>query len=121
VYRSHGIHWCLNFVCDQEGRAAGILVRALEPTHGLEQMRARRGLDDLYLLCAGPGRVGQALGVSDAYNGYRLDGPPFELLPRTQETEIATSPRIGITKAAGLPWRFTDPRSRFVSRSGRRS
>lgn len=120
VYRSHGIHWCLNFVCGRKGRAAGILVRALEPTHGLEEMRARRGRDDLYLLCAGPGRVGQALGVTGAYDGHRLDAPPFELLPRTTRTEIATTPRVGITKAAELPWRFVDARSRFVSRPGRR-
>jgi DNA-3-methyladenine glycosylase len=121
VHRSHGIHWCLNFVCGREGRAAAVLVRALEPTQGLEQMRARRGRDDPYLLCAGPGRVAQALGLTGANDGYRLDAPPFELLLGTAETDVATTPRIGITKAAELPWRFLDAHSRFVSRPRRRS
>jgi len=121
VHRSHGIHWCLNLVCGREGRAAAVLVRALEPTQGLEQMRARRGRDDPYLLCAGPGRVAQALGLTGANDGYRLDAPPFELLLGTAETDVATTPRIGITKAAELPWRFLEAHSRFVSRPRRRS
>jgi DNA-3-methyladenine glycosylase len=116
VYRSHGIHWCLNLVCGREGRAAAVLVRALEPTQGLEQMRARRGRDDLYLLCAGPGRLAQALGLTGADDGRLLDAPPFQLLPRTAKIDVAAGPRIGITKAVELPWRFFDPHSRFVSR-----
>ena len=119
VHRSHGIHWCLNLVCGREGRAAAVLVRALEPTQGLEQMRARRGRDDPYLLCAGPGRVAQALGLTGANDGCRLDAPPFELLLGAVETDVATTPRIGIIKAAELPWRFLDAHSRFVSRPRR--
>jgi DNA-3-methyladenine glycosylase len=116
VYRSYGLHWCLNLVCGQEGRAAAVLVRALEPTRGLEQIRARRGRDDLYQLCAGPGRVAQALGLTGADDGRGLHSPPFELLPRgTARTDVAATPRIGITRATELPWRFIEAHSRFVS------
>ncbi len=114
VYRSYGIHWCLNFVC--EPRSA-VLIRALEPTHGLESMKERRGLEDLRLLCSGPGRLCQALGVSREHDGLQLDRPPFELLPRDRFMEIATAPRIGITRAAELPWRYVEKGSRFLSRA----
>jgi DNA-3-methyladenine glycosylase len=116
VYRSHGIHWCLNLVCDRPGRGAAVLVRALEPTEGLERMRARRGRDDPRLLCSGPGRLGQALVVTGALDGHRLDEPPFRLEPRAAAPEIAAVPRVGITRATELPWRFLDARSSFVSR-----
>jgi len=114
VYRSYGIHWCLNFVC--EPRSA-VLVRALEPTHGLELMEERRALSNPRLLCAGPGRLCQALAVTREHDGLPLDGPPFELAPRDREPEVATAPRIGITRAAELPWRFVERGSRYLSRA----
>ncbi|MFC5519561.1 DNA-3-methyladenine glycosylase [Polaromonas jejuensis] len=118
VYRSYGIHWCLNLVCREAGHGAGVLIRALEPTHGLALMRARRGLDDIRLLCAGPGRVGQALGVDLGCNGMPLDRPPFELLaaPATAGRVLLAGPRIGISKATDKPWRFGLAQSRFLSR-----
>jgi DNA-3-methyladenine glycosylase len=121
VYRSYGIHWCLNFVCEGEGVASAVLIRALEPAHGLEAMRSRRGLDDARLLCAGPGRLCQALGVTREHDGLPLDEPPFELIPREHEPEIAAGPRIGISKAAAQPWRYGLAGSRFLSRSIRRA
>jgi DNA-3-methyladenine glycosylase len=117
VYRSYGVHWCLNFVCEQEGSASAVLIRALEPRHALETMRARRGLDDPRLLCAGPGRLCQALGITRDHDGLPLDRPPFELVPRDEEAEIAVGPRVGITKAAEQPWRYGLAGSRFLSRS----
>lgn len=116
VYRSYGIHWCMNVVCDVENVAGAVLIRALEPTHGLDEMRARRGLDDVRLLCSGPGRLCQALGVTREHDGLRVDEPPFELRARTGEGEIVRGPRIGITKAVDLPWRYGLAGSRFVSR-----
>jgi len=116
VYRSYGIHWCLNLVCEEEGVANAVLLRALEPTHGLDRMRARRGLEDERLLCAGPGRLCQALGVTREHDGLPLDRPPFELLERDRPVEIVTGPRIGITRAAELPWRYAEAGSRFLSR-----
>src|SRR4051794_20491112 len=106
VYRSYGIHWCLNFVCDVEGRAEAALVRALEPTHGLEAMRGRRGLDDVRALCGGPGKLCRAPGITKEQDGLPLDEPPFELHGREAEPAIAIGPRIGITRAAELPWRY---------------
>jgi DNA-3-methyladenine glycosylase len=117
VYRSYGIHWCLNLVCEAEGVPSAVLVRALEPTHGLDTMRARRGLDDPRLLCSGPGRLCQALGVTREHDGLPLERPPFELRPRDREVEVVAGPRVGITRAADLPWRYADAGSRFVSRS----
>jgi DNA-3-methyladenine glycosylase len=119
VYRSYGIHWCLNFVCREEGHGAGVLIRAIEPTAGLDTMRRRRGLDDLRLLCAGPGRVAQALGVDASFNGHALDAPPFLLLDAPDghpPVVVEAGPRIGITKAADVPWRFGEKGSRFLSK-----
>jgi DNA-3-methyladenine glycosylase len=116
VYRSYGIHWCVNLVCDVEGRAEAALIRALEPTHGLETMRERRGVDDERELCSGPGKLCQALAITREHDGLALDHPPFELRARSSEPEIATGPRIGITRAAELPWRYALAGSRYLSR-----
>ena len=116
VYRSYGIHWCLNLVCREEGHGAGVLIRAIEPLTGLDTMRARRGLDDLRLLCAGPGRVGQALGITREHNGMPIDAPPFELLLADGPVAVVSGPRIGISKAVDQPWRFGLAGSRFLSR-----
>jgi DNA-3-methyladenine glycosylase len=121
VYRSYGIHWCLNFVCEPEGVASAVLIRALEPTRGLEVMAKRRGLDEPRLLASGPGRLCQALGVTRAHDGLPLDRPPFELRARAAPVEVVTGPRIGITKAVDLPWRYGLAGSRYLSRPfGRR-
>jgi DNA-3-methyladenine glycosylase len=116
VYRSYGIHWCLNFVCEAEGSAAAVLIRALEPTRGLETMAERRGLDDPRLLASGPVRLCQALGVTSAHHGLPLDEPPFELRERTAPVEVVQGPRIGITKAVERPWRYGLAGSRYLSR-----
>jgi DNA-3-methyladenine glycosylase len=116
VYRSYGIHWCMNFVCAEEGVADAVLLRALEPTQGLDVMRVRRGLEDERLLCAGPGRLCQALAVTKEHDGLPVDEPPFELRARESAPEIVAGPRIGITKAAELPWRYGLTGSRFLSR-----
>jgi DNA-3-methyladenine glycosylase len=116
VYRSYGIHWCVNFVCEAEGSASAVLIRALMPTKGLPTMRRRRGLEDERLLCAGPGRLCEALAITRAYNGMALDEAPFALFARTAPVEIAAGPRIGISKAAELPWRYGLAGSRFLSR-----
>ena len=120
VYRSYGVHWCLNFVCDAEGVASAVLVRALEPTQGMEVLQARRGIDDPRLLCAGPGRLCQALGVTREHDGAWLDRDPFELGARADEPEIVRDRRIGITKAADRPWRYLLAGSRYVSRGPQR-
>jgi DNA-3-methyladenine glycosylase len=117
VYRSYGVHWCLNFVCEAEGVASAVLIRALEPTEGLDAMRARRGLDDLRLLSAGPGRLCQALGITGEQDGLPLDRPPFQVHARAREQDVVTGPRIGITRAAERPWRYGLAGSRFLSRS----
>jgi DNA-3-methyladenine glycosylase len=116
VYRSYGIHWCLNFVCEGIGSAAAVLLRALAPTEGLATMRRRRGLPDERLLCSGPGRLCEALGVTHAHNGRRLDRPPFALFARTGKVEVVTGPRIGLTKAVDLPWRYGLAGSPFLSK-----
>jgi DNA-3-methyladenine glycosylase len=115
VYRSYGIHWCLNFVCGDASGSA-VLIRALEPTRGIDVMRKRRGLEEVRLLCAGPGRLCQALAITREHDGLALDAPSFKLEPREKEPEIATGLRIGITRAAELPWRFLEADSLFVSR-----
>jgi DNA-3-methyladenine glycosylase len=116
VYRSYGIHWCVNFVCEAEGSASAVLIRALVPTTGVATMRRRRGLADERLLCSGPGRLTQALGITLAHNALPLDRAPFELRGRTEIPDIAVGPRIGITKAADKPWRYGLAGSRFLSK-----
>lgn len=116
VYRSYGIHWCLNVVCEEAGSASAILIRALRPAAGLSVMRRRRGVAEERSLCSGPGKLCQALGVSIAHNGLPLDRPPFELRAREHDVEIAAGVRIGITKAADLPWRYGLKDSAFLSK-----
>jgi DNA-3-methyladenine glycosylase len=115
VYRSYGVHWCMNLVCEEEGRGAAVLVRALEPTHGLDAMRARRGGVPDRLLCAGPGRLTQALGVDQRLNGAPLD-EALAVHARPGPVSLVTGPRIGISRAVELPWRFGLAGSRHVSR-----
>jgi DNA-3-methyladenine glycosylase len=117
VYRSYGIHWCLNLVCEPEGSASAILIRALEPKAGLPAMRRRRGLKNEQLLCSGPGRLAEALGISRTkHNGAQLDKLPFQVFARDSKPEIVAGPRIGISKAIELPWRYGMKNSRFVSK-----
>jgi len=116
VYRSYGIHWCINFVCERAGLASAVLIRALEPAAGLPAMRRRRGMEDERLLCSGPGRLTEALGITHAQNGYALDEAPFELRARPASLEVASGTRIGITKATDLPWRYGLAGSRFLSK-----
>ncbi len=121
VYRSYGLHWCLNLVCGREGVAEAVLVRALQPTHGLEVMRRRRGVNDARLLCSGPGRLCQALAVTKAHDGLPLDRPPFALLARRGEVEVVQAPRVGISRARERPWRYLLAGSPFLSRPVGRS
>ena len=117
VYRSYGIHWCLNFVCEDEGVASAVLVRALEPTRGVEAMADRRGgVADRRLLSSGPGRLCQALGITREHDGLRLDRPPFDLRARAAAPPLVVGPRVGITRAADRPWRYGLAGSRYLSR-----
>jgi DNA-3-methyladenine glycosylase len=116
VYRSYGIHWCVNFVCEGTGSASAVLIRALEPTHGIPAMRRRRGLHDERLLCSGPGKLTEALGITHAHNGLPLDVPPIALHARTAKPDIVTGVRIGLTKAVELPWRYGLRGSKFLSK-----
>ncbi len=116
VYKSYGIHWCMNFVCEKEGSASAVLLRAIEPTHGIPAMRRRRGLHDERMLCSGPGKLCEAMAITDTHNGLALDVPPFAIYARTRKPEIATGIRIGITKAAELPWRYGLKDSKFLSK-----
>ncbi|HEV7983203.1 MAG TPA: DNA-3-methyladenine glycosylase [Xanthobacteraceae bacterium] len=116
VYRSYGLHWCLNFVCEGEGSASAVLIRALQPTTGLAAMERRRGMSVERLLCSGPGRLCQALAVTRAYNGLRLDRAPFALYVRAEAVELVAGPRIGISKAVERPWRYGLAGSPFLSR-----
>jgi DNA-3-methyladenine glycosylase len=116
VYRSYGIHWCLNFVCEGEGIANAVLIRALEPTVGIPLMQKRRKLQDVRLLCAGPGRLCEALGITRAHDGLPLDAPPFRLLARPAAMPLVIGTRIGISKAIDKPWRYGLAGSRFLSR-----
>jgi DNA-3-methyladenine glycosylase len=116
VYRSYGIHWCVNLVCEEEGSAAAVLIRALEPTHGLAAMRRRRSLEEARALCSGPGKLTEALGITRAHNGLALDAPPFALHARTGKVDVVTGIRIGLTKAVELPWRYGLRGSKFLSK-----
>ena len=116
VYRSYGIHWCVNFVCENEGSASAVLIRALEPTHGIAIMRRRRHVSDARALCSGPGKLTEALGVTDAHNALALDAPPFAVLARNTNAEVVSGVRIGITKAVELPWRYGLKDSKFLSK-----
>lgn len=116
VYRSYGIHWCVNFVCEAEGSASAVLVRAIEPVKGVALMRRKRDLHDLRLLCSGPGKLCEAMGITGAHNGLALDQKPFAIHARRSTPEIVAGVRIGITKGVDLPWRFGLKGSRFVSK-----
>jgi DNA-3-methyladenine glycosylase len=116
VYRSYGIHWCLNLVCAEAGRAEAALVRALEPTVGLDAMRERRGLDAPRALCSGPGKLCQALGITRVLDGLPLDEPPFAIVARETDPPLVVGPRIGITRAVEQRWRYGLDGSPFLSR-----
>nr|WP_197520874.1 DNA-3-methyladenine glycosylase [Bradyrhizobium icense] len=116
VYRSYGIHWCANFVCEEEGSASAVLIRALQPTHGIPAMRRRRGLQDERALCSGPGKLCEALGITIRHSELPLDQPPFALHARVGKPETIVGVRIGITKAVDLPWRYGLKGSRFLSK-----
>ncbi|WP_019996504.1 DNA-3-methyladenine glycosylase [Aureimonas ureilytica] len=119
VYRSYGIHWCLNVVCDAREPGSAVLIRALEPRAGLERMAERRGTEAPRLLCSGPGRLAQALGISRAQDGADLLEAPFRMTAPGPELALATGPRIGITKGVEQPWRFGHAGSRYLSRAFR--
>src|ERR1700689_2345776 len=116
VYRSYGIHWCINFVCEKAGSASAVLIRALQPTHGIATMRRRRKLRDERLLCSGPGKLTEALAITHAQNGLPLDMPPIALCARVGKPEVVTGVRLGITKAVELPWRCGLKGSIFLSK-----
>jgi DNA-3-methyladenine glycosylase len=116
VYRSYGIHWCVNFVCEPAGSASAVLIRALEPTEGLSAMRRRRGMADTRLFCSGPGRLCEALRITGRHTGLALDELPFELFARHGKADVVTGPRIGLTKAVEKPWRYGEKGSRFLSK-----
>lgn len=116
VYLSYGIHWCLNIVCREAGHGAGVLIRALEPTAGLVKMERRRNQTNVRLLCAGPGRLGQALAVTRDLNGATIDSPPFKLLEADVRPRLVRGVRIGISKARSKAWRFGLSGSAFQSR-----
>jgi DNA-3-methyladenine glycosylase len=116
VYRSYGIHWCVNFVCEEEGSASAVLIRALEPTRGLATMRRRRGVSDIRALCSGPGKLTEALGITHRHNALALDAPPFALYTRSGKVDVVSGVRIGITKAVELPWRYGQRGSKFLSK-----
>lgn len=116
VYRSYGIHWCANAVCEADGVGAAVLLRALKPTAGIERMRERRGLEDVRLLCAGPGRLTEALGITGAHDGLPLDGPPFELVSASGPIATHATTRVGITRAGDRLWRYVLAGSSFPSR-----
>ncbi|MEO5805667.1 DNA-3-methyladenine glycosylase [Devosia sp.] len=113
VYRSHGLHWCFNMVCR---RGDAVLIRAIEPTSGVGTMRLRRNLEPIRALASGPGKLAQAMGIDKSHDGLRLDQVPFSLTLPSAAHPFVTSARIGITKAAELPWRFCQVGSRFLSK-----
>src|SRR5258706_10969980 len=106
VYRSYGIHWCVNFVCEKEGSASAVLIRALQPTHGIPAMRRRRGLQDERSLFSGPGKLTQALAITEEYNGLPLHASPIALHARADKPDIVPGVRICISPAVELPWRY---------------
>ena len=121
VYRSYGIHWCVNVACEPEGTGAAVLLRALEPTRGLAEMRDRRGKPGERALCSGPGKLAQALAISGADDGLAVGAPPFALEPPQDlvhfvAADVVATPRVGITKAAGLPWRYVVRGTQWASR-----
>src|SRR3982074_1016410 len=116
VYRSYGIHWCVNFVCEKEGSASAVLIRALQPTHGIPAMRRRRGLQDERSLCSGPGKLTEALGITDAHNGRPLDAPPIALHARAHTPDIVAGVRIGISRAVEAASRDGLKGSKFLSK-----
>jgi DNA-3-methyladenine glycosylase len=116
VYRSYGIHWCANIVCRDDGVGAAVLLRALEPKSGIDLMRTWRSLDDMGLLCSGPGRLTQALGLSGDHDGLALDGPPFELISPRSPADVVASTRVGITRGVDRLWRYSLRDSSYVSR-----
>jgi DNA-3-methyladenine glycosylase len=121
VYRSYGIHWCLNLVCGGDGVPEAVLIRALEPTARLDLQRTRRGVVDVRALCSGPGKLCQALGITREHDRLALDTPPFELVEREEVPEIVTGPRIGITRATELSWRYMSAGSPYLSRAAPRA
>jgi DNA-3-methyladenine glycosylase len=116
VYRSYGIHWCINFVCEKEGSASAVLIRALQPTHGIPTMQRRRRLQDERSLCSGPGKLTEALAITHAHNGLPLDAPPIALYARKGKPDVVAGIRIGLTKAIDLPWRYGLRDSKFLSK-----
>jgi DNA-3-methyladenine glycosylase len=128
VYFTYGMHFCVNLVCHEDGDAAAVLLRALEPASGLEAMRRRRGLDDERQLCSGPAKLTQALGIGREHNGLPAHVPPALVVPRPQgraadpatwsaaAPTIVATPRVGIGSAIDRPWRFVDADSRYLSR-----
>ena len=116
VYRSYGIHWCVNFVCEQEGSASAVLIRALQPTHGIALMRRRRQLHDKRSLKTKPGKLTEALAITEAHNALPLDAPPLAAHARVGTPDVASGIRIGITKAMELPWRYGLKGSRCLSK-----
>ena len=116
VYRSYGIHWCINFVCEKEGSASAVLIRALQPTHGIPTMQRRRRLQDERSLCSGPGKLTEALAITHAHNGLALDAPPIALYARKGKPDVVAGIRIGLTKAIDLPWRYGLRDSKFLSK-----
>ena len=116
VYLSYGLNWCVNFVCQAAGSAAGVLLRAIEPTHGLAAMRRRRGVTDVKALCSGPGKLCEALAITKALSELPIDRSPIALHARSGGAEIATEVRIGLTKAVDLPWRYGLKGSKYLSK-----
>ena len=116
VYRSYGIHWCLNVVCEPEGSASAILIRASEPTAGTAAMRRRRGLTELRALCSRPNKQNKTHNKTNRQNGLALDRAPLEIRARASAPDIVTGPRIGITKAVEHPWRYGLKGSQFLSK-----
>ena len=116
VYLSYGLNWCVNLVCQAAGSAAGVLLRAIEPTHGLAAMRRRRGVTDAKALCSGPGKLCEALAITKALSELPIDRSPIALHARSGGAEIATGVRIGLTKAVDLPWRYGLKGSKYLSK-----